>query len=136
MKEDAVVLAACALIAFFNDEAGADVVAEAFESVPEVVVAAVNVLEVAYDAVRTTGNPAAAMEVMDAVGRLPCVIRWVMDAAVLAEAARFKVQFRISLADAVALGTAKVSDVPLVTSDHHEFDDLEEAGGMRFVWIR
>jgi predicted nucleic acid-binding protein len=51
-------------------------------------------------------------------------------------AARFKARFRISLADSVALALAVVCDAPLVTCDHHEFDPIETAGEVRFLWIR
>ncbi len=54
--EPTVVLDACALIAFFNDEPGADLVAEALHVVPGVEIAAINLLEIAYDAVRRSGQ--------------------------------------------------------------------------------
>jgi len=134
--EPRVVLDACALIAFFNDEAGADTVAAVLEKVPTVEMAAINLLEIAYDAVRRTGHPSAAREILEAVHQLPILIRWDLDGEVVAVAAGFKARCRISLADAVALAVAAVSDAPLVTSDHHEFDTLESAGDARFLWIR
>ncbi len=45
--EPVVVLDACALIAFFNDEPGADVVAAVLEEVALVEMAAINLLEIA-----------------------------------------------------------------------------------------
>lgn len=124
------------MIAFFNDENGAEVVASILEEAPAVEIAAVNLLEIAYDAVGTTGDHAAAAEVIEATRQLPVRIGWDLDQPVLEIAARLKATFRISLADSIALALAVSRDAPLVSSDHHEFDPLESAGVARFVWIR
>ena len=127
---------ACALIAFLNDEPGADFVAEVLQVVAVVEMAAINLLEIAYDAVRRTGQSHAARDVLETVRQLPISIRWDIDDEVVEIAARFKARFRISLADSVALAVAVVCDAPLVTCDHHEFDAIESAGITRFLWIR
>lgn len=125
---------ACALIAFFNDEPGAEVVEAILETVPYVEIAAANALEIAYDAVRRSGQASSAREVIENIRRLPIEIRWEMDEAMIEIAARFKSQSRISLADSIAL--AEVRCAPVATSDHHEFDPIEAAGLVRFLWIR
>ena len=130
------VLDACALIAFLNDEPGADVVAAALQAVPVVEMAAINLLEIAYDAVRRSGQPDSARDVLETVRHLSISIRRDIDDDVLEMAAHFKARFRISLADSVALAVAVVCDAPLVTCDHHEFDAIEAAGITRFLWIR
>ena len=130
------VLDACALIAFFNDEPGADIVAEVLHVVPVVEMAAINLLEIAYDAVRSSGQPQSARDVLETVSKLPISIRRDIDDDVLEMAAGFKARFRISLADSVALAVATVCDAPLVTCDHHEFDAIESTGIARFIWIR
>jgi predicted nucleic acid-binding protein len=56
--------------------------------------------------------------------------------AVFAVAGRLKASYRISLADAVALAEASVSGGALLTSDHHEFDAIEQKENIRFLWIR
>jgi len=134
--EPTVVLDACALIAFFNDEPGADVVAEALQVVPVVEIAAINLLEIAYDAVRRSGQPHSARDLLEAVRKLPISIRRDIGDDVLEMAACLKARFRISLADSVALAVAAVCDASLVTCDHHEFDAIEAAGITRFLWIR
>jgi PIN domain nuclease of toxin-antitoxin system len=121
-----VVLDACALIAFLNDEPGADTVATALHEVATVEMAAINLLEIAYDAVRRTGQPSTARDVLETVRQLPISIRWDIDDEVIEIAARFKTRFRISLADPVALALATVRDAPLVTSDHHEFAPIDD----------
>ena len=135
-NEPIVVLDACALIAFFNDEPGAEVVEAILETVPQVEIAASNVLEIAYDAVRRSGKSSSALEVIESIRRLPMDIRWEMDEAMIEIAARFKSHSRISLADSIALALAGVRGAPLATSDHHEFDPIEAAGLARFLWIR
>ena len=88
-------------------------------------IAGSNVLEVAYDAVKTTGEASAASEVIHLIESIPCRIEWTLSREVSLLAAQFKAANRISLADSVALGFAKSIDAELVTSDHHEFDILE-----------
>jgi uncharacterized protein with PIN domain len=56
-NEPVVVLDACALIAFFNNEPGADVVEEALATVATVEISSINLLEVAYDAVPAVRGP-------------------------------------------------------------------------------
>lgn len=97
---------------------------------------ATNLLEVACDAIRNSGEVSSARQVIETVRELPIFIRWDLDEKLLVNAARFKSGFRISLADSVALGLAVSRDAPLVTSDHHEFDPLAKAGFARFIWIR
>ena len=124
-NEPCVVLDPCALIAFFNDEPGAGVVASLLEEVRSVEMSAVNLLEIAYDSIRRTGDPQSAGEVLDAVRQLPIRIHWNIDDAVFFDVARFKAGYRISLADAFALALAKTLGAPVATSDHHEFDSIE-----------
>jgi PIN domain nuclease of toxin-antitoxin system len=135
-SEPVVVLDACALIAFLNDESGADLVASILQEVPVVEMAAINVLEVAYDAVRTTGKVSAAAEILNSIRELPIDIRWLLDEAMIEIAARLKTSYRVSLADSVALALAISRNAPLATSDHHEFDSVRTAGAARFLWIR
>ena len=135
-NEPAVVLDACALTAFLNDEPGAELVASILKESPTVEMAATNLLEIAYDAVRTTGELPAAREIVETVRELPIDIRWDLDEGLIEIAARFKTSFRISLADSVALALAVSRNAPLATSDHHEFDPIETAAVARFLWIR
>jgi predicted nucleic acid-binding protein len=120
----------------FNDEPGAEVLASIFETVASVEISAINLLEIAYDALRRTGDSHAAQDVLDAARQLPLKIHWSIDGEVFQQAARFKADCRISLADAIALATAGTVEAPLVTSDHHEFDRLQETTTARFIWIR
>jgi hypothetical protein len=46
------------------------------------------------------------------------------------------VEERVSFADAFALSLAERLHIPLVTTDHHEFDAVERKGLFRFLWLR
>ncbi len=128
-------LDACALIAFFNKEEGADVVESLFENEKEVFVSIVNVYEVYYDACRADGE-AKAKELLADIEKLPIKIIRDIDREVIIKAARFKVDFSISLADSIALGLGKQLNAKVVTADHHEFDKIEEKKSADFYWIR
>jgi len=120
------VLDACALIAFFNDEPGADIVGNLFESPASVEISIINLLEIANDAVRRSGDSQSAQDTLSAAGRLPLKIHRRIGDEVFQQAARYKADCRISLADAIALATAATLGAPLATRDHHEFEPLEE----------
>ena len=47
-----------------------------------------------------------------------------------------KVEERVSFADAFALALAERLSVPLVTTDHHAFDAVEQKGHFHFLWWR
>jgi predicted nucleic acid-binding protein len=96
----------------------------------------INLLEIAYDSVRRTGDTQAAHDVLTAARQLPLKIHYGIDDEVFQQAARFKASHRISLADAIALASAAALGAPLATSDHHEFDPLEKKAAARFIWIR
>lgn len=128
------VLDACALIALLNGEDGGEKLAAAFASDLPMRMAAVNVLEVAYDAVRRQNDVGAANEVMSLLERLQVEIVWALTPTLLVGAARFKARGRLSLADSIAL--AVELDARLLTADHHEFDAFEREGLSIFEWIR
>ncbi len=130
------VLDACALIAFFEGEQGADQVGDILLSGLPVHIAAINVLEVCYDVQRTRGHSNAAREVIKAIRELGIQIEWEMTETWVLAASTFKSRGRLSLADAIALALAQSFNVNLVTADHHEFDPLERAGLASFEWIR
>jgi len=85
---------------------------------------------------RQSGAPEAASEVLKDVESLPLRIHRFLDNEMIRRAAHFKTRFRISLADAVALALSSSKSAPLLTSDHGEFDPVEEAAAARFIWIR
>lgn len=49
---------------------------------------------------------------------------------------RWKATQRISYADAFALAATEEHGVPLVTTDHQEFDPIDRMGLLKFYWLR
>lgn len=92
--------------------------------------------EVCYDAARTTANESSVLEILEMVKQLPIVIIWEISNELLQAAARFKVRYKISLADSFALGLADVLDAKVVSADHHEFEPVEKAGEISVLWFR
>jgi len=130
------VLDACALIAYFNDEEGATVIEELISSNKEIFMSVVNLYEVCYDAARTSGNENVVVEILETVRQLPIVVVWEFNDELLQAAARFKMRYKISLADSFALGLAGVLDAVVVSADHHEFEPVERAGEISVLWFR
>ena len=131
-----VVLDACALIAYLNGEEGADHVETLFLSGKQVQMSCVNLLEVAYDAIKANQNPDAAEELMEEIAKLPISVIWDVPREVFLEASRLKASYRISLADAVAAAFSRICKGQLATSDHHEFDHLVSIKEVDVLWIR
>ena len=132
------VLDACALIAYLNDEAGADVVETlltlAREEQAQLYVAAVNAYELFYDCLKH--DAATAHQLLEDVYGLPITVVETLDRLAMQNAGGFKVAYRVSLADSIALGLAQQLNARLVTSDHLEFDPIEHDGKTQFKWIR
>jgi predicted nucleic acid-binding protein len=133
------VLDACAVVALVKDEVGADIVEKILKDVDAGKAAAymnkLNLFEVFYGVRRDEGL-AKAQEVYDMIQRLPIIIIDGIVDEVFLESSRIKSSYRMSLADAIALGEASVMGASLITSDHHEFDVIEENEPIKFMWIR
>jgi PIN domain nuclease of toxin-antitoxin system len=132
-------LDACAMIAYLNDEEGAEKVEELLwqsnQGSGNLFMHEVNLLEVYYGVYRDEGKELAD-ETYEKIINLPIKILEGLRKGVLKEAGRFKAIYKISLADSIALAEAKVKRIPLVTCDHHEFDRLQDAKELDFLWIR
>ncbi|KFI34649.1 toxin PIN [Peptococcaceae bacterium SCADC1_2_3] len=133
------VLDACALIAFLNDEEGADEVEKilqiAKQEKAQIFINQLNLLEVYYGVYREDGKEVAE-EILSAVSKIPIKIIERINDAILKEAGRLKATYKISIADAVAVAQAKTKHALLVTADHHELDQLEQDNEVGIHWIR
>jgi len=133
------VLDACALIAFLNDEEGAQLVetllSEASVQNVDLVMNRINLLEIYYGIYRDDGIQEA-NSVIEKIINLPVTIIDTLTDGVFYEAGKLKAENKISLADAVAIGEANVRGAELVTCDHHEFDVLVKEEKMTACWIR
>lgn len=132
------VLDACALIAYFSDESGAQVVADLLERARleeiELFVASVNIYELYYDCLKHDAT--VAQQLLNDMHLLPVTIVEILDDSLMHASGQFKVAYRVSLADSIALGLAQELGARLVSSDHHEFDAIDADQSARFCWIR
>ena len=136
---DKFVLDACALLSFIYNEPGCDVVQKALEQADsgsiKLYMNKLNLLEVFYDIRRSKGMDVAENYYSVVLDSSIYLIDGIAD-DVFREAGRLKTQYRMSLADAVALGQASALGASILTSDHHEFDTVEQNEGIKFTWIR
>lgn len=120
-----VVLDACALIAFIRSEDGSDVV-EHWLLEGGCVAHSINLCEVYYDCIRVDGETRADVLVTDLLDA-GVSARNDIDESFWKDVGRIKAGIaRVSLADCFAIALAKRLDVPVLTSDHHEFDKILE----------
>jgi predicted nucleic acid-binding protein len=95
----------------------------------------VNLLEVYYVIRRVLGKEQADYIVSELKKR-PIIINQGITDEIFSEAGRLKAEYKMSLADSMALAEASVTGGELLTADHHEFDVVEEKEKIRFCWIR
>jgi predicted nucleic acid-binding protein len=133
------VLDACALVAFVKDETGAGIVQNVLDEAnagnAEVYMNKLNLFEVYYGFRKADGYERAE-ELYNMALTLPITVIEGISDDVFREAGRIKSSYKISLADAIALGEASILKASLLTSDHHEFDAVEENENITFTWIR
>lgn len=129
-------LDACAIIAYLRNEAGAEVLKALIEQPTTFLAMHVcNLGEVYYGFFRADGL-SAAQTAWSKTLALPLALRRDADDDFIQRVGVIKVEERISFADAFALGLAERLTIPLITTDHHEFDAVEQKGHFRFVWLR
>lgn len=129
------VLDACSLIAYFNQENGSEKVEEILSEENDIFISIVNVFEICYDLDRTSED-ISGLDIYNDIKELPLTIIETIDKEQIEHAIFFKNQFKISVADSFALSLARKVNAILVTSDHHEFDEIEKEGLLNFLWIR
>jgi len=131
-------LDACALIALLNDEDGADAVAglltQAGAGTDRVYISSIQVLEVYYDRIYIK-NRKYADTFLEKLYTSPVIILSEISNDVIREAGRFKTSYSMSLADAIAAGTAKNLAATLVTKDM-ELKPAEQAGEFSVLWLK
>ena len=129
-------LDACAVIAYLRQEPGAEVLQALIEAPTTFLTMHVcNLGEVYYDFFREDGL-SAAQTAWTNILALPLVLRRDADDVFIQRVGVIKVEERVSFADAFALALAERLNVPLVTTDHHEFDAVERKSHFRFLWLR
>jgi len=128
------VLDACALLAFLQDEPGAQMIEDLLVADDtEVFVSAINLGEVFYVIHRSFGE-AAATEVETRLLETPKVRVLEASWARVRSAAKLKAGGGISFADCFGAALANEMDAILVTSDA-DFRQLESDGRTRIAWL-
>jgi len=133
------VLDACALLAFLNDEEGADKIEELLDLSAagniSISMSIVNLLEAYYGELRDKGADVAQI-VLDMVQRYSIKIVHAISEQAFHEAARLKAAYRISIADCIGLATAAELSGRFVSSDHHELDAVAAKEPIPIFWLR
>ena len=135
---DIYVLDACALIAFIKGEQGADVVWDVlYKNVTGnvvVLIHEINLLEVYYGFYRERGKDYANRKLEQCIEFFTTIQG--LTTAVFTEAGRLKASYKISIADAIVLAQASISNGAVLTADHHEMDIVDQTENIVFKWIR
>jgi predicted nucleic acid-binding protein len=109
------ILDACALLALFDDEPGADIVEEiigrAKNNEITLTMNAANLIEVYYDRIRVAGTEQADTVIQDIYDTFPISIT-------------------------ILVATARYNGATIVTCDHVELEPVEKQGIVPFLWIR
>lgn len=133
------VVDACALIAYLFDEEGSDLfeslLVQARNNEIEMVIHLINLGEVYYDVVKRN-DVKTAQETYQDVKQLPIRFEDRVSDQMVYKAGEVKATYRISYADAFAVAQANLSNAELITTDHKEFEPLEQAGVVKIKWLR
>jgi predicted nucleic acid-binding protein len=132
-------LDACALLAFFNGEQGDvavdNLLGQAEKGEAALYIHIAQLLEVYYDRLYVM-DITLAKEIIESILAFPIKVIDHITYPVFYEAGRFKRTYSVSFADSIALATSYSLSYTLVTSDHHEFDEIERKERIKIFWIR
>ncbi|MDR1443348.1 MAG: PIN domain-containing protein [Treponema sp.] len=132
-------LDACALIAFLNDEEGADSIEELLDKSlagdVSLSMSIINLFEVYYGELRDKGAEIAQV-VLDMARHYSINIINTISEGVFHEAARLKARYKVSVGDSIGLATAAELGGLFVSSDHHDLDIIDRSEPGRLYWFR
>jgi len=130
-------LDACALLAIFNGEHGEQIVIDLIEQARDgsvqLYISVIQLLEVYYDRLYIAGEDDA-RSIVESILNEPITIIESISYQVMYEAGRFKTVYSMSLADSIAVATAKSLAATIVTKDK-EMKQAEDAGEISILWI-
>ena len=133
------IIDACALLAFLNDEEGADKIEYLLNqsAVTDISISMsiINLLEVYYGELRDKGADVAQI-VLDIVQHYSIKIINTVSEQIFREAARLKAAYKMSLADCIGLATAIEHSGQFVSSDHHELEAAAGNESAPIFWFR
>jgi len=132
-------LDASAFIAFLNDEAGADTVAEllarAGNGTDRIFITSIQALEVYYDRIYVKGREYAD-SFLENLYSSSVIVLHEISRNVIQEAGRFKTSYSMSLGDTILVAIAICNGATIVTCDHVELGPVEQQEKIPFFWIR
>ena len=133
-------LDACALLAFLNDEKGAEIVDELLNQAKNMEInlnmSAANLIEVYYDCIRVSGTKNADATITEIYNHFPISIIQALTPDIVREAARLKARGKMSFADTILVATAHCSGATIVTCDHAELGPVELEKQISILWVR
>lgn len=133
------VLDACSLIAVLTMEKGADNIRNLFQKTVDnqasLTMNKFNFLEVYYKIYKIYGK-ASADNLVETMKQMPLIIKDTLTDEVFKEAGRIKVEYKMSLADSIAIAETIINNGSLVTSDHHEMEPVEKKENINIIWFR
>ena len=140
MPKSDYLLDACAILAFLNDEKGADVVSSLIDRAKhdEVILSmnAANLIEVYYDRIRVVGAEDADDIIRKIYENSPITIIEILSPDIIREASYIKSSGKMSFADTILVATARCTGATIVTCDHVELEPIEQQENIPFLWIR
>jgi predicted nucleic acid-binding protein len=133
------VLDACALLAFYKNEKGADkietLIEEAKAEQHNLYMHSINLIEVYYHFCRISGKEKADI-ILEDIYNMPINIVDTIDNIIFSETSRLKAAYAIPLGDCIGLATAIKMGGAFVTADHSDFEEIEKIESLPFFWFR
>jgi len=136
---DTFILDACALIALLAGEPGAETVKKIIQNAINgditVKINQINLLEVYYK-ICNIYNQDEANKTIRKIKEFPIEIIIGLKEKVFNEAGRIKSKYKIPLGDSIAVAECIISKGILVTSDHNDFEKIENKENIKINWFR
>ena len=133
------ILDACALLAVLAMEKGAENIRNLFQKTVDnqavLMMNKLNFLEVYYKIYKAYGKTEAD-NLFKTIEQMPITIKDILTNEVFKEAGRLKSEYKLSLADSIAVAESIISKGSLVTADHHEIEPIEKAEKINVTWFR
>jgi len=133
------VLDANALLAYLAGESRADTIETLFYDAEasrcQLYIHAINAYELYYQFYRHRSEDEA-NQFWTNLHRLPVTVLYTFNEDIVKMAGRMKATFTMSVADSFLLAQAILLSANVVTSDHHEFDVVDQANVISFYWFR
>lgn len=129
-------LDACAMIAYFRSEVGGEKLLDLFQNQEHIFyMHSINLGEVYYDFYRVAGKDVADALFQD-INDLPIEVIWEIDKELIQRVGFYKVNHKVSYADCYFLALTEKLKAIAISTDHHEFDVIEESKLVKFYWLR